>query len=151
MGGRAARGGNAGRPPPMNGLVFLDTSFWIAYRDERQEQHAAARRILLDVFRRRQRLVTTFPVICEIQAYFSRSQPRKAAVLADLWENPVLTIAETTHQDQIQAIAVLRARPDRSYSLCDSLSFVVMLRLGLARVLTFDDHFRQFGAFEIVT
>ena len=134
----------------MTGQVFLDTSFWIAYRDERQEQHAVARAILLEVFRGRNRLVTTLPVICEIQAYFSRSMVRKRAVLEDLWENPVLAIEELDHQDQVIAIELLRSRPDRSYSLCDSLSFVVMQRLGLRRVLTFDDHFRQFGGFEIV-
>ena len=72
----------------MNDRVFLDASFWIAYRDERQELHAQAKAILPRLFRERGLFVTTLPVICEIHAYFSRSRPKKRLVLDDFTAIP---------------------------------------------------------------
>jgi predicted nucleic acid-binding protein len=135
----------------MTGHVFLDASFWIAYRDERQALHSEAKLILPQVFQRRLRFVTTLPVLCEIQAHFSRSVNKKQLVIRDFEKNPVVHLEEVTHLDQQKAFAILRAQADKSYSLCDAVSFVVIRRLGLKKVLTFDDHFRQFGEFEIVS
>lgn len=134
----------------MNGQVFLDASFWIAYRDERQEFHSLAREITPRVFRERVIFVTTFPVICEIHAHFARSRLKKRVVMDDLFSNPVVNIVEVTTQDQREALELLRTHQDKSYSLCDAASFVVMRRLEVVRALAFDDHFRQFGEFEII-
>jgi predicted nucleic acid-binding protein len=133
----------------MNGHVFLDASFWIAYRDERQDLHAQARRILSEIFRRRLHFVTTLPILCEIQAHFSRNEKRKAVILRDFDANPLVQIEAITHADQQDAFELLRQHADKTYSLCDAISFVVIQRLGLKRALSFDDHFRQFGKFEI--
>jgi predicted nucleic acid-binding protein len=35
-------------------------------------------------------------------------------------------------------------------AVADTLSFAVMRRLRLTRVLSFNDHFRQFGEFEVI-
>ncbi len=134
----------------MSGRIFLDASFWIAYRDERQEHHLQAKDILPRVFREHQAFVTTLPVVCEIHAYFSRSRVKKRVVLDDLFSNPVVHIAEVSAKDQNHALELLRAHLDKNYSLCDALSFVVMRRLKLERALAFDEHFRQFGEFQII-
>lgn len=135
----------------MNRQVFLDASFWIAYRDERQERHSEARQILIEIFRSRPRIVTTFPVLCEIQAHFSRHPKKRPLVLEDLWNNPIVTLEPVTHQDQEEAISILRTQVDKAFSLCDATSFVIMRKLGLSQVLSFDEHFRQFGEFEIIS
>jgi predicted nucleic acid-binding protein len=134
----------------MNNRVYLDASFWIAYRDERQDAHAQAKEILPRLFRERPLFVTTMPVVCEIHAYFSRSRVKKRLVLDDLFSNPVVQIEEVSPTDRQQALQLLRTQLDKEYSLCDALSFVVMRRLQLKRALAFDDHFRQFGGFEII-
>lgn len=134
----------------MNSRVFLDASFWIAYRDERQEFHARAREILPRMFRERVLFVTTLPVICEVYAHFSRSRLKKRLVMDDLFDNPVVNIADVTVQDQQDALHLLRSHLDKSYSLCDAISFVLMRRLQVSRALAFDDHFRQFGEFEVL-
>jgi predicted nucleic acid-binding protein len=135
----------------MNGHVFLDASFWIAYRDERQDVHAQARRTLSEIFRRRLHFVTTLPVLCEIQAHFARSEKKKEGILRDFDANPLVQIEATTHADQQEAFELLRQHADKSYSLCDAISFVVMQRLGMKQALSFDNHFRQFGEFEIIS
>jgi len=134
----------------MDGRVFLDASFWIAYREPREALSPRALEILRGLFDTRTRFVTTFLVLCEIQAYFSRHTTRRQTVLRDLWENRVVDFEDITYRDQENAIALLRNHSDKSFSLCDATSFVVMERLGLHRVATFDRHFRQFGGFEVI-
>jgi predicted nucleic acid-binding protein len=135
----------------MTSHVFLDASFWIAYRNERQNCHREAKRILAEIFRHRIKFVTTLPVLCEIHAHFSRTPEKKRLILQDFESNPLVHIEEVTHADQQLAFKLLRRQTDKSYSLCDAVSFVVMQRLGLKQALAFDDHFRQFGEFEIIS
>jgi len=133
----------------MTSAVFLDASFWINFRDEKVRSQPVARRIVADLFRQRVPMVTTLPVFCEIHAYFARSATRET-ILSDLCDNPVVTVEDVFAQDQTEAINILRNHRDKDYSLCDALSFAVMRRLRLTRVLSFDDHFRQFGEFEVI-
>src|SRR5581483_8657424 len=130
--------------------VFIDASFWIAYRDSREPDFSRARHWVHELFKKRTRFVITLPVFCEIHAYYARSPVRRAAVLADFWENPIVHFEEITHEDQQNAVALLEQHHDKAFSLCDALSFAVMRRMGLRRVATFDVHFRQFGEFEIL-
>jgi predicted nucleic acid-binding protein len=130
--------------------VFIDASFWIAYRDPREEAHPLARETVGRLFQTRTTFVTTVPVFCEIHAYFVRSPRHRQRVLNDFWRNPLVHIEETMHADQMAALELLEKHEDKSYSFCDALSFVVMRRLGLARVASFDGHFRQFGEFELI-
>jgi uncharacterized protein len=134
----------------MDTRVFLDASFWIAYRNAREPGYVQAQAVLRRLFLARTRFVTTLPVFCEIQAYFSRHPGRRRTILADLWQNPVVQFENISSADQEAAIELLRQHQDKSFSLCDALSFVVMGRLGVKRVATFDGHFRQAGGFEIV-
>ena len=71
-------------------------------------------------------------------------------VIRDFFENPILHYENPTIPDQHQALEILKNNRDKSYSFCDAVSFVVMERLGLKRVVTFDQHFEQFGNFEII-
>ena len=134
----------------MNGYTFLDASFWIAYRDERQDLHEQAKRVLAGMFRRHTKFVTTLPVLCETYAHFSRNVRKKRVIIEDFENNLLVRIEAISPADQQQALELLRGQPDKSYSLCDAISFVIMRRLGLKRVLSFDRHFRQFGEFEII-
>jgi len=68
----------------MNGRAFLDASFWIVYRDEKDGNHLVARRAMSELFRQRTHFVTTLPVACEIHAFFAREQHTRELVLKDL-------------------------------------------------------------------
>ncbi len=44
-----------------------------------------------------------------------------------------------------EALALLGQRPDKRYSLCDAVSFVLMKRHAIQEALTTDRHFEQEG------
>lgn len=131
--------------------VFIDSSFWIAYREEREARQPEAQRILVEMFRRRTHFVTTLPVVCEIHANFSRNPRKRALVLKDLCNNPLVTVENVSHQDQKGALELLSDHQDKTYPLCDAISFIIMRRLKVTRAMAFDVHFRQFGEFEIIS
>jgi len=43
------------------------------------------------------------------------------------------------------ALAHLQQRPDKAWSLCDAVSFLLMARHGIPDALTTDHHFEQAG------
>ena len=47
-------------------------------------------------------------------------------------------------------VALVRSHADKTYSLCDALSFVVMERLGIDEAIAYDRHFREYGRFRMV-
>ncbi|HEY6166893.1 MAG TPA: PIN domain-containing protein [Verrucomicrobiae bacterium] len=131
--------------------VFIDSSFWIAFRNERQSHHPGAREIVGRLFRERTQFISTPFVFAEVHATFSRSPRVREQIIADFWENPLLHMAEVSQSDHQAAIALLRQHDDKSYPFCDAISFVIMERLEVERVAAFDEHFRQFGGFEIIS
>jgi predicted nucleic acid-binding protein len=65
--------------------------------------------------------------------------------MVDLVGNPdieTVWVDESLHRE---AMALLLARQDKTYSLCDAVSFVLMRRRHLREALTTDRHFEQEG------
>ena len=66
--------------------------------------------------------------------------------LADLESDDVaielVFIGPKLHSD---AVDLLRRRPDKSWSLCDAVSFMLMAERGIHEALTTDHHFEQAG------
>jgi uncharacterized protein len=129
--------------------IFLDASFWIAYRDAREPQWARAGKWVQQFFKERRKFVTTIPVFCEIHAHFAKHGERRKTIIADFWRNPLVQLEPLTETDYVQALTILDKNADKNYPFCDVLSFVVMRRLSLTQVAAFDQHFRQFGEFEV--
>ena len=130
--------------------VFLDASCWIALRDPEELRHAAAQRVVAEVLRQRRGFVVTSFVFAETHAYFARSRFRRQQILDDFEQNPVIRNEPTTLADHDEAIQILRRYADKAWSFCDALSLVVMRRLGLRQAASFDQHFHQFGEFEVI-
>ena len=54
----------------------------------------------------------------------------------------VVCVDESYHRD---ALSLLKVRLDKTYSLCDAVSFVLMREKALTEALTTDRHFEQEG------
>ncbi len=134
----------------MNARVLIDASFWIALRDAREPWHSKARALAQELLRQRVRFVYTSLILAETLAHFSRSPLMRKQLVDDAQANPTMEWELVPHTDEVAALDLLRRQGDKSYSLCDAVSFVVMRRLGLRQAATFDDHFRQFGEFEVI-
>jgi predicted nucleic acid-binding protein len=65
--------------------------------------------------------------------------------MVDLLDSPEIDIHWVDQHLHREALALLFARLDKTYSLCDAVSFIVMRRHGLTDALTTDHHFEQEG------
>lgn len=134
----------------MNNWVFLDATFWIALRDMREPVHSQAVSLTRQLMSMRQGFIYTSYVLAETYAYFSRSLKLRLQILDDAEKNPVMRWEPVLSEDEQEARRLLRSYPDKSFSYCDAVSFVVMRRLGLDRAASFDQHFRQIGGFGVI-
>jgi predicted nucleic acid-binding protein len=132
---------------PESNRLFLDTGYAIARFNQRDEFHQAAKS-LSPLVSACLELWTTDAVLLEVAASFSRPEHRPIAI--GLWDqfhanDPRFRIVPASGEWLAPAMDVYRARLDKSWSLTDCLSFVVMEREGLDRALTADHHFEQAG------
>lgn len=77
----------------------------------------------------------------------TRRLSRSAALsyLVDLRGNPAVEVVWVDGELHYAGVALLLARPDKGYSLCDAVSFVLMRQYRLTDALTTDKHFEQEG------
>jgi predicted nucleic acid-binding protein len=124
--------------------MLLDTSGLYCYLDRADARHAQAISLLDGATKR----LTHNYVLAELVALCSvRRIDRQIAIefVAQLADDPTVTVVWVTKDDHRSAIDLLRARPDKDYSLCDAVSFVLMRRHGVNDALTTDRHFEQEG------
>jgi predicted nucleic acid-binding protein len=133
---------------PRPNDLFVDTSGWLCYIDQRNSLHAATAAIVLSSTRKKRRLVTTNYVIAELIALLSLSRygmtrTQILARLNALKSDPNVDIVHIDEATNAEAWRLLEARPDKDWSLVDASSFVLMKRFGMAEALTTDRHFTQ--------
>ncbi|MDX1952318.1 MAG: PIN domain-containing protein [Verrucomicrobiota bacterium] len=138
--------------PTAHGMnpVFVDASFWIAFRSKADANHQRSIQIATTVARQRRRLVTTWLIFAEIHAYFSRSKGLREQIIRDFAPGGVTQIEAVHPADCEAAIELLKQSGDKAYSFCDAASFIMMRRLNLTQVMAFDQHFSQIGEFEVL-
>lgn len=112
--------------------------------DVREEHHALA----TELFDRAQRRVTTNYVLLELVSLMIARRIAQESMLRfirrieqdrrieTLWVN------QSIHRSGMDRLA---RRLDKTYSLCDAVSFVAMEAQDIAEVLTTDHHFEQEG------
>ena len=119
----------------------MDTSAWYAAADRGDRQNGAAKRLLaID-----EPLVTSDHVLVETWRLIHHFISAYAA--ETFWEglrSGVATIEQTTSADLEAAWAIGQGFADQDFSLVDRTSFALMERLGITRVISFDDDFAIF-------
>jgi predicted nucleic acid-binding protein len=134
----------------MSEAIFLDASFWIRFRNPKDNKTGMARAIVGKLARSQPIFVTTLLVAAETHAFFARNSNLRARILQDIENSALLRFETVRHEDEKEAVRLLRDRTDKSYSLCDAISFTIMKRLKISRALSFDSHFAQTGLFHII-
>lgn len=130
--------------------MFLDTSGLLCLQHASEAQHDIALAYFDASFER----LTHSYVLAEYVALAQvRGFPREEALafVADLQDSPevdVVYVDETLHR---AALELLQKRLDKSWSLADAVSFVLMQRSNLTEALTTDHHFEQAGFIRLLT
>ena len=124
--------------------MLLETSGLLCLHTRAERFHAQARTFYHAAHVR----LTHSYVFAEFSALANaRYLPRLAALtfVVDLVGNPdidTVWVDETLHRE---AMHLLLARQDKTYSLCDAVRFVLMRQRHLMEALTTDRHFEQEG------
>jgi uncharacterized protein len=124
--------------------MLFDTSGLLCLFHQAEPFHMEAR----SAYQSSQIRLTHGYVLAEFVALAqARRLPRLPALafVSDLVANPdieTVWIDDLLHQ---KAMALLRRRLDKTYSLCDAVSFVLMAERSMSEALTTDRHFEQEG------
>jgi len=124
--------------------VFADTSFYVALLNVSDVHHQRA----LEFLRAPSGpVVTTEFVILEVGNFMRRpaDRPYFLALLKDLEHDESSSVVTSSSELLARGVELFRERPDKSWSLTDCASFVVMRERGITDALTADVHFRQAG------
>ncbi len=125
--------------------MLLDTSGLLCYLHRDELQHDRAVQLSHDSG---VRLLTHSHVLAELVALaLVRRFPRQQvlAFVVDLVDNPNIETMWVDEQLHRKAMELLVEREDKTYSLCDAVSFVLMRQRGVTDALTTDRHFEQEG------
>lgn len=123
--------------------VLVDTGAFAALANRNDQNRSLARDIWDRI--RRERLIpfTTSFVVAETHALLVA---RAGHTVARTWVRS-LSIGEmwVSEADYEQGRHIVDAHRDKSYTLTDATSFVLMKRLGTRLAFSFDEHFDQYG------
>ena len=124
--------------------VFADTSYYIALLSEDDSFHEAALAWSKDLLAR---TIVTEYVLVELGNGLCRSRYRSRYVplVEHLLNDPDTIFVPASESLFQQGLQLFAARPDKTWSMVDCLSFVVMKQRRLREALTTDDHFNQAG------
>jgi uncharacterized protein len=124
--------------------MLLDTSGLYCYLDAGDARHGDAVSLLNSA---KIRLTHNY-ILAELVALCNARGLNRAVTLgfiAELTDDPDIMFEWVGQKEHRSAMELLRARPDKNYSLCDAISFLVMKQHGMTEALTTDRHFEQEG------
>ncbi|MGI8476479.1 MAG: type II toxin-antitoxin system VapC family toxin [Thermomicrobiales bacterium] len=136
----------ASRENTSSTRIFVDTAAYFAAFNGNDSRHRQAVATFGRLLEARSKLFTTNFVVAETHASLVRKVGRATArrVVFDLHRGDT-TIVRASELDERYALDILERYDDKDFSLTDTLSFAVMVRLGIDVAFTFDRHFAQFG------
>jgi uncharacterized protein len=136
--------------PYMDNKIFVDTSWFKGFIDEKDDFHRAAKIMFEEANNEGLRFVTTNFIIDET---FTLLRQRCADEKVKFFYHTLARFGERLRIVRVGVMDEKRVwewfwKPWTKLSYTDCTSFAVMERLELKDVLTFDEHFAQAG-FEI--
>ncbi len=124
--------------------VFADSFYFFALVNNRDPAHERATAFLQTY---RGRMLTTAWIITELGDGLASppNRPSFLTTLDTLKNEPNITVVAFSDELFEAGIDLYRQRPDKSWSLTDCISFIVMQKEGVMEALTGDKHFEQAG------
>jgi predicted nucleic acid-binding protein len=125
--------------------MFIDTSYLFALEFKNDQYHHIAQRYWQKWIPNR--LVTTSYVFDELMTFFNKSgyHAKVVTVGNTLLNSSFIELIQIDEALFLEGWAYFQQHDDKTYSLTDCISFVVMQKLKINTALTFDKHFLQAG------
>jgi predicted nucleic acid-binding protein len=126
---------------------FADTAFWLALSNRRDPYHGRAAAWNAFTLRTATRIVTTEAVLWEWLNALSHASTRGFAAegYRRVHQDARIDVVDFGPLRVDSAVQLYAGRLDKSWSITDCLSFVVMRQFALSHALTTDHHFEQAG------
>lgn len=126
---------------------FLDTGYLLALELKNDQNHWLVKQHWQATLQARANFITTSFVFDEMATFLnSRTQHAKAVQLGNrLLLSPSVKLIHVDELLFTEGWQYFQQHQDKSYSLTDCISFVVMQRFNLQTALAFDRHFVQAG------
>jgi predicted nucleic acid-binding protein len=132
----------------MNEL-FADSGYWIALYNHNDRLHGVALLLSKKYFETRAPIITSEMVFVEVLNHFSKFGERVrrdvVSFISRLSFDPLITVIAQTSEQFRQAAAFYAQMDDKSWSLTDCASFLIMHEHDIREALTYDKHFEQAG------
>lgn len=127
-------------------MKFVDTSYWVALRFRRDDNHDRAVRL----WRPGRPILTTNHVVGETWTFLRRRDGHTSAVafLDAVEAADWVTVVHVDEATEREARSWLRRHDEREYSFVDATSFAVMRRERISDALAFDGDFAAAGFVE---
>lgn len=125
-------------------MKLLDTSGLYSYFDNDDSFHARA----VEYFDASDSMLVTdyvlaeFIPLCQVR---NLNRKKTLAFVEEILASPFIEKVWTTENHYVEALELLKARPDKTYSLCDAVSFILMREHAVSEAVTTDRHFKQEG------
>ena len=131
----------------MTGDIFVDTLYFVARLNPKDQWHTAA--LEIEPYMKGKRLITTETVLIELLNYLAEfpSEMREAVTkfVKLALDGLIIEVVFHTHQAFLQGLELYGKRLDKGYSLTDCISMSLMRERGIQEALTHDRHFQQEG------
>lgn len=123
--------------------IFVDTSGIVAAINSKDQYHQRAKEVFTHITEQKPTLIITNYIRIETYSLLNNKVSQETALR--FLEDPSWFIEWVSPEDEQKAIQLLHRYYDKSFSLTDATSFIIMERLGLRSAITFDKHFSQYG------
>jgi len=129
--------------------IFIDTSALYAFISEDDRNHELGRQIWASLLTSEDKLLTNSYVLVESITLIQQRLGMKYVRAFLPQFTPILQVDWLGREQHSYAVEQLLTANRRQLSLVDCSSFETMRRLGIQKVFSFDEHFREQG-FEVI-
>ncbi len=129
--------------------LFVDTSGWASFFNNKEPTHRQAAQVLTTAYREEHTIVTSNYILAELVSLlhspFRISRSKIFTIIDTIKTTPYLDIIHIDSATDAASWSLCKSRPDKAWSLVDCSSFILMQRQNIQVVLTTDRHFEQAG------
>ncbi|MCK5719231.1 MAG: type II toxin-antitoxin system VapC family toxin [Thiomargarita sp.] len=129
--------------------IFADTSGWAEFFVKTEPFHVKAKYLMQECYTTKTQVITTNYVLLELVALLTSPlripRNQQIRVIKTIKTAPWVNIIHIDFSIHEEAWNLLTKRQDKTWSLVDCSSFIIMQQRNILEALTTDHHFEQAG------